>query len=67
MRDCCENCPMYWNSEDYWDEYDEGGYCNLEGLFTGEHYIWICYMPNFILKIFFKYWSWKEKRLWKKK
>lgn len=66
MRDCCDKCPMYWSSRDYWGECDEGCVCGLDGWFNGKNYKPICYMPIFIKKLYLKYVDWKDDRYWKK-
>ncbi len=66
MKDYCKNCPMYWNSCDYWGEWDEGCYLHLDGWFDGKDHRWICKMPILIKKFYLKYWFWKEERYWRK-
>lgn len=65
MKNQCENCPMYWWTQDYWGEFDEGCECNFDGWFYGK-YKMICYMPKIIKKIYQKYLRWKDDMYWKR-
>ena len=57
---------MYWNSCDYWGEWDEGCEVHLDSWFNGKGYKLICYMPNFIKKIYLRYYRWRDEIRWEK-
>lgn len=65
MNNPCVNCPMYWWTQDYWGEFDEGCECHCDGLFAGK-YKMICHMPKFIKKIYQKYLRWKDEMYWRR-
>ena len=54
MKDCCKNCPAYWNACDYWGEWDEGCLIYCDAWFNGKGYKLICHMPIFIKKIYLR-------------
>lgn len=57
----CNTCPLYYESQDYWGEFD----CGCERFYRDEPVHAICILPIPFLKLYKKFYEFKEEMRWK--